>query len=438
MKMILILGIVLSLLVISGYANLPEQSSKGALVMEQHEKDIDICRQNLLAMGKAIAAYKNEHDAYPEWLSDLHPKYLRDEKHLLCRAEKIGSKPIMPQKRDPKMPVSYSYEFNPDWRAWKTEQRTFFGDAMPLIRCQHHVNEDFQVLNLSFSSRVYPSASFWERHPEMVYGSLEAAIAALSAGFEQHPGHKDFFYMYPILTGLYMQTEDEHAAEDLVNAYKKVMTRESVEDHFILSDMLQEMNRDAEALALFKALEKQHPKDRRVHQKLAALHGRLSELHSQMAAASQLKADPSEMLGTRVPDFSATDLDGHPISLQDYRGKVVLLDFWAVWCAPCIAEMPNLKRVYATYKDEGFDIIGISLDTDEAKLRDYLKAQKIPWRQVFSGDGWQSRLVREYNIGGIPAPWLIARDGTLISTLAKGIALKQMVAEALKDKSADP
>lgn len=438
MKTIMTAGMILSLLVTSANANPPEQTSNGDHVVEQHEKNIGICKQNLLAIGKAAQDYEKEHGDFPVWLSDLHPKYLADTNTLLCPADKTGGKPIMSQNTDPKMPVSYSYELNPKWRDWKTEQRTLYGDAMPLLRCRHHANEDFQVLNLSFSSRVYQSNSIWERQPEAVYESLDEAIAALKVGLQQNREHKGFFYVYPMLVNLNMQTGQREEAESLVNLYKKVMSPDSVQDHFVLGNMLEEMDRNEDVLELYETLEKQHPEDRSVHQKLAQLHGELAKTHSKKAAAYQRKADPSpQLIGKPVQDFSATDLNGNPISLQQYRGKVVLLDFWAVWCTPCIKEMPNVIETYKTYKDEGFDIIGISLDTDEAKLRDYLKENNIPWRQIFSGKGWESPVSQQYNIRGIPAPWLIARDGTLISTRARGIALKQMVADALNDKSAD-
>ncbi len=138
-----------------------------------------------------------------------------------------------------------------------------------------------------------------------------------------------------------------------------------------------------------------------------------------------------------VPDFSATDLDGKPISIEAYRGKVVLVDFWAVWCGPCIAEMPNVKKVYEKYKDKGFDIIGISLDNDETSLRDFLKENDIPWRQVFSGEGWDSPVSRQYGIYSIPNMWLIDKEGKLISNSARGEKLESMVVKALNEESAE-
>ena len=122
-----------------------------------------------------------------------------------------------------------------------------------------------------------------------------------------------------------------------------------------------------------------------------------------------------EKFGESAPDFSATDLDGNPISLQQYRGKIVLLDFWAVWNSFCIGDILNVKKIYDTYKDQGFEVIGVSLDTDETKLRNYLKENNIPWRQIFSGQERQSPLAQQYDVKSIPTRWLIDRDGKLIA-----------------------
>lgn len=425
MKVIATIGIVLSLLVSPAYAEVsaPEQS----------DKNIEICTQNLLAIGKAIETYQKENGDFPVWLSDLHPKHLADGNAFICPSDKENGKPIFTQSTDPEMPVSYSYELNPRYREWKTEQRKVYGDAMPLVRCRHHANDDFEVLNLSFSSKVYQSSNLWEYKPEEIYESVEETIATLDAGIQQHPDSANLVY-YPALLRLYIKVEREEDAENLINRYKETLKPDDIRGHFVLGDMLQLMHRDEEMLQLFTKLEEQSPENRSVFRKLVEIHERLG--NAELANEYRLKADPVlALIGKTVPDFSATDLEGNPISLAQYRGKVVLLDFWAVWCGPCIAEMPTVKAVYNNYKDEGFDIIGISLDTDEDRLRDYLKENDIPWRQVFSGEGWKSPVAQQYGIRAIPAPWLIDKEGKLISHQARGEALERLVVDALNDKS---
>lgn len=427
MKVIVSIGIALSLLV--GFAHAEEATPEPT---EQHEQNIQTCTQNLLAIGKAIEAYQKEHGDFPMWLSDLHPKYLVDGNVFICPSDEKGGKPIYTGNTDPEMPVSYSYELNPEYREWKTGQREVYGDAMPLVRCRHHANDDFAVLNLSFSGRVYRSANVWENRPLEIYENAEAAIAALADGIQRQPDNRNFGYVYPMLVDLYIQAERTEDAENLISGYKETLKPDSFGEYFVLADMLKLMNRDEEILQLFTKLEEKFPENRSVFSRLAKIHERLG--NAELAHEYRLKADPVlALIGNTVPDFSAEDLEGNPISLEQYRGKVVLLDFWAVWCGPCIAEMPNVQKVYDTYKDEGFDIIGISLDTDEERLRSYLKENEIPWRQVFSGEGWNSPVSRQYGIRAIPAPWLIDKAGKLISHQARGEALEKMVVEALKE-----
>ena len=426
MKVIATIGIVLGLLVSLAHAEVATP--------EQHEKNIEMCTQNLLAIGKAIEVYEKEHSDFPVWLSDLHPKHLIDSNVLICPSDPEGGKPIYTGNTDPEMPVSYSYEINPEYREWKTEQRKVYGDAMPIVRCRHHANEDFAVLNLSFSSRVYRSANIWENKPTEIYENVEEAIVTLAGGIQRHPDNANFAYVYPMLVSLYMKAERAKDAENLINRYKETLKPDSIREHLVLGDMLKRINQDEEQLQLYNKLEEQFPENRTVFRRLAEIHDRLG--NAELANEYRIKADPVlALIGKTVPDFSAMDLDGNQISLEQYRGKVVLLDFWAVWCGPCIAEMPNVKAVYNSYKDEGFDIIGISLDTDEDHLRDYLKENDIPWRQVFSGEGWKSPVAQQYGIRAIPAPWLIDKDGTLITHQARGEKLERLVAEALKGKS---
>ena len=482
MKAIVTVGILLSLLITAAIAQeqvIPAIRLEEPVILtpEQQEKNIEICTQNLIKLGKSIEAYLEVNGDYPEWLSDLyHPKYLPDPDVLICPADRHGGRALYPRNVDPKMPVSYGYQLNPAYRKRALENRAMYGDAVPMVRCRHHPTQKFHCLNLSFSYKIYPSSSAWQFTPEDLYGSVGAAITALEAGLQKMPNDESFFYVYSTLVRLYIEDGREKDVDQLINRFKSVMNVNSVKNNFTLADMLEQSNRNEDALQLlkklkerfpndnnvllrlaaiheklennedalelFKKLEADNPKDVSIHLKLATIYQKLGD--AELAKKHQIMAedipvllrnrDPAmELIGKVVPGFSATDLDGKPISLEQYRGRVVLLDFWAVWCAPCIAEMPNVKKVYDTYKDEGFDIIGISLDFDEKRLRDYLKENEISWRQVFSGKIMDNPVALHYDVRSIPTQWLIDKEGRLISSQAGGEALENMVVGALKE-----
>ena len=409
-----------------------EDSSDRTTKAAQIDEKVEICKQHLLEIGKAIQAYEKGHGDFPQWLSDLYPKYLPKANLLICPADGLGGRAVFISNRDPKMPVSYGYQFHPAYRVTKTEERLMYGDALPLVRCRHHTNQAFECLNLNFAFKLYWSSGVYR--PEEMYETVEETIEALEKGLQQQADNEQFFHFYTTLARLYVEVGREKDVEGLVNRFKSVMRPDRLVDNFYLGSMLEIANQHKEGLKIFEKLEKHYPNDRDVLEKLAQIHEEMG--NTEIAEAYRKKMDPtSELVGKLVPDFMATDLDGKSISLQDYRGKVVLFDFWAVWCPPCIVEMPNVKRVYNIYKDQGFDIIGVSLDTDETRLRNYLKVNNIPWRQIFSGQKWNSPLAQKYHIRSIPAPWLIARDGTLISREARGVKLERLVVKALRDKT---
>jgi hypothetical protein len=141
MKAILTAGIVLSLLINSATAQLPALKLEGADVIvvripEQEQKNIEICTQNLIKLGKSIQVYLEENGDYPEWLSDLyHPKYMPYPEILICPSDRFGGRAIFPRNVDPKMPVSYGYQFKSKYQERIQENRTIYGDGVPLVRC---------------------------------------------------------------------------------------------------------------------------------------------------------------------------------------------------------------------------------------------------------------------------------------------------------------
>jgi len=110
---------------------------------------------------------------------------------------------------------------------------------------------------------------------------------------------------------------------------------------------------------------------------------------------------------------------------------VVLVDFWATWCAPCVFELPNVQKVYEKYHEKGLEIIGVSLDQSQDKLKNFTKDKNIPWAQFCDGKGWENKLAQKYGIPSIPATFLLDGEGKIIAKNLRGDDLDQAVAKAL-------
>ena len=119
-----------------------------------------------------------------------------------------------------------------------------------------------------------------------------------------------------------------------------------------------------------------------------------------------------ERIGKPV-EFKFKALDGRQVDLAEMKSKVVLVDFWATWSAPCIEEIPQLLEAYRKFHNRGFEIIGISLDEDKGALASLVKAKKMPWPEHFDGRGWKNLFAEKYAVTAIPEIWLVDKHGVL-------------------------
>jgi peroxiredoxin len=201
---------------------------------------------------------------------------------------------------------------------------------------------------------------------------------------------------------------------------------------------LEVLDNPAAALDVFKRIKREIPAAKEMAD------GNIAMLERAISARAIQR---TLVAGTKFPDFDEKDLAGNELSVSQFKGKVVLVDFWGTWCPPCVMELPALRQAYDKYHARGFEIIGVAMDEKRAVLDAFLKQHSIPWPQFNDGQRWENKLALKYGVTQTPTSFLLDRegkiiakdfelttDGRIVSQSLGGQELEQVVAKAVAAK----
>jgi peroxiredoxin len=234
------------------------------------------------------------------------------------------------------------------------------------------------------------------------------------------PAYNDIVYVYEAfrnfsntLSSIGLQKEDH---QRLILANLQKIPQESMTYRYALGGAISSLR------------QKKHPNFSVFAQLFIDLFGQEEDPAIQSLRA-ELENAKMFMPGAEAPDFSQQTPEGEEVKLSDFRGKVTLVDFWASWCGPCRRENPNVVKLYNKYKDQGFDILGVSLDRDQKRWTDAIDKDGLEWTHVSDLKGWKNEVAKLYGVSSIPHTILLDEEGRIIQRNLRGEKLEEKLAE---------
>ncbi|MGZ3820794.1 MAG: peroxiredoxin family protein, partial [Mucilaginibacter sp.] len=195
------------------------------------------------------------------------------------------------------------------------------------------------------------------------------------------------------------------------------------------NDILKFVNSNQKSLAGFYAITALD--ENKYEQQLVAYSDAIKNNFNENPAVQRFIRNMAEVrpvsVGHKAPDFTTTGVDGKPVKLSDYKGKYVLLDFWASWCAPCRQENPNVVKQYGIYKSKGLNILGISLDVDKAKWQQAISQDNLSWNHASDLRNFDGATEKLYHISAIPSNFMIDPEGNIIAKNITGGDLEEFL-----------
>ncbi|WP_299781729.1 TlpA disulfide reductase family protein [uncultured Formosa sp.] len=230
------------------------------------------------------------------------------------------------------------------------------------------------------------------------------------------------------------QTKDSVLALEVQNRYKTM-----VDDNMAHDLEFMKSNNDAfvSALILERHLGNKNIPFQDKKEIYENFTSRIKETRLGKTLGDAIKAEGATAVGSVVEDFSAPNPEGKTVALNDIKGKVTIIDFWAAWCGPCRKENPNLVKVYNQYHDKGLEILGVSLDgtprqkDPKAEWIAAIEKDGLAWHQISNLNYFEDPIVKQFNIRAIPATYVLDADGKIVASGLRGQALEDKIAELL-------
>ncbi|MCC6182284.1 MAG: TlpA family protein disulfide reductase [Bacteroidia bacterium] len=215
--------------------------------------------------------------------------------------------------------------------------------------------------------------------------------------------------------------------EEMLKQYSdKVAKKISENSSSFASIMAVQQLRPEDYLSVYQTLDKGLSAKYPDNKDIKSFHGMVKQTEMMVARTSSIK------IGKEAPELILPMPNGKDLALSSLKGKVVLVDFWASWCAPCMKEMPNVKRAYEKFKNKGFEILGVSLDKDRDAWLGAISKLELKWPQVSDLKFWESEACQVYAVQSIPFTVLLDKEGTIIAKDLRGIELDKKLEEILK------
>jgi peroxiredoxin len=185
----------------------------------------------------------------------------------------------------------------------------------------------------------------------------------------------------------------------------------------ILHELEHKLTNPKSKTAFFSTLGEHYLREENDHDRARSYFNKIIHLDADSYEVQRAKGNLYEMdsltVGDLAPDFTATSINGEKIRLSELKGKVVLLDFWATWCGPCIPEIPHLKNIYEQHKDNNFVLIGVSFDRKIKDLEAFIEKENLAWSQICDKKQFEGTIAKLFNINGIPFTYIIDRNGKI-------------------------